>query len=146
MFLHLSVSHSVHGGVSRPTTRGEVWGVWPGGCLQADTQGGSWGVWPGESPGPQQWESWGVWPGGVSRSTTGGEEVGGSGQGGLQAHTQGDGSQHAWGRPPPAKGYCCGQYASYWNAFLFVWKSSTFGTLFRSLCVWSLSLIFILYV
>ena len=29
--------------------------------------------------------------------------------------------------PPPADGYCCGRYASYWNAFLFrvnvVWKS-----------------------
>ena len=25
-----------------------------------------------------------------------------------------------WGKPlPPADGYCCGRYASYWNAFLF---------------------------
>ena len=24
-----------------------------------------------------------------------------------------------WGRLPPADSYCCGQYASYWNAFLF---------------------------
>ena len=25
-----------------------------------------------------------------------------------------------WGRPPPRRdGYCCGRYASYWNAFLF---------------------------
>ena len=22
--------------------------------------------------------------------------------------------------PPPADGYCCGRYASYWNAFLFI--------------------------
>ena len=25
-----------------------------------------------------------------------------------------------WGRHPPADGYCCGRYASYWNAFLFL--------------------------
>ena len=25
----------------------------------------------------------------------------------------------AWWRPPP-DGYCCGQYASYWNAFLYL--------------------------
>ena len=24
----------------------------------------------------------------------------------------------AWWRPPPQDGYCCGRYASYWNAFL----------------------------
>ena len=24
-----------------------------------------------------------------------------------------------WGRPPWRDGYCCGRYASYWNAFLF---------------------------
>ena len=45
--------------------------------------------------------SWGVWNGG-----------------GLQAHTGGNPSMH-WGRHPPADGYCCGRYASYWNAFLF---------------------------
>ena len=46
MFLHLSVSHSVHGGVSRPTPRGGVEGsgqgvsrCTPGGCLQAHTGG-----------------------------------------------------------------------------------------------------------
>ena len=24
-----------------------------------------------------------------------------------------------WGAPLPRDGYCCGRYASYWNAFLF---------------------------
>ena len=24
-----------------------------------------------------------------------------------------------WGRPPQRDGYCCGRYASYWNAFLY---------------------------
>ena len=55
--------------------------------------------------------------------------------GGLQAHTQGVSrptprgspgphlgvcvSQHALKQTPPMDGYCHGQYASYWNAFLF---------------------------
>ena len=30
----------------------------------------------------------------------------------------GGGVQHALRQTPPADGYCCGQYASYWNAFL----------------------------
>ena len=98
------------------------------GGLQAHTQGEGWGSgWGG--PGPH--------PGG---------EVGGSGRGGLQAHTWGvsrptpGGLQaHTWGSPGPGLGsipacteadtttlpllaaddYCCKQYASYWNAFLF---------------------------
>ena len=89
-----------------------------------------------------QGESWGVWPGGVSRSTPRGRGVEGSGLGGLQAHTQGGLQTHTqgvsrptpgegfpgthlgrypsmhWGRHPPADSYCCGWYASYWNAFL----------------------------
>ena len=69
MFLHLSVSHSVHKG-----------------GIQAHTQGGSWGV---SRPIPRGEV------GGVSRPTPRGE-VGWSGQGGLQAHTRGsDGSQQA---------------------------------------------------
>ena len=42
-------------------------------------------------------------------------------EGGLQAHTQGV-SQHALRQTPPSPtdSYCRGQYASYWNAFLFV--------------------------
>ena len=46
--------------------------------------------------------------------------------GGLQAHTRGvprpiwgGVSQHALRQTPPVDGYCCRQYASYWNAFLF---------------------------
>ena len=72
---------------------------------------------------------------------TQGEVEEGSGQGGLQAHTQGEvegdlargvssptprgvyPSMH-WGRPPPPNGYCCGQYTSYWNAFLFLFCGS----------------------
>ena len=30
--------------------------------------------------------------------------------------------------PPPADGYCCGQHASYWNAFLFHFNLSCFST------------------
>ena len=79
----------------------------------------------------------------VSRPTPKGE-LEGSGRSGLQTHTQEGGLQaHTWrgspgqhlegvsrptprgcipacteAAPPPADGYCCGRYASYWNAFL----------------------------
>ena len=33
-------------------------------------------------------------------------------------------SRHSRTRPPPEDGYCCGRYASYWNAFLFTLISS----------------------
>ena len=100
-------------------TQGGSWGVWPGGGLQAHTQGGSWGVWPGgvSRPTPRG-GSWGVWPGGVSRPIPKG----------VSRHTPTGGypSMH-WGRhPPPADGYCCGRYASYWNAFLFWFFFSIF--------------------
>ena len=36
--------------------------------------------------------------------------------GGLQAHTW----EGVPGQTTPADGYCCGRYASYWNAFLFL--------------------------
>ena len=56
---------------------------------------------------------------GVSRPTLGGVQAYSRG-GGVQAHTEGGGvSQHALRQTPPADGYCCGRYASYWNAFLF---------------------------
>ena len=56
-------------------------------------------------------------------------------RGGLQAHTRWGGifrptpgrvyhSMH-WSRPPPSDGYCRGQYASYWKAFLSSYYSST---------------------
>ena len=60
---------------------------------------------------------------------TQGESLRGLASGGLQAHNwggdsrptpRGDVSQHALRQTPPqADGYCCGRYASYWNAFLF---------------------------
>ena len=76
MFLHLSVSHSVHGGVPGP-------GV-GGGCLvlgKVSAPGGGVLAWSG-----------GAWSRGVSAP------------GGLVQ--------------TPPDGYCCGRYASYWNAFL----------------------------
>ena len=62
----------------------------------------------GGSPGPHLGgEGWGAWLGG-SRPTPGGSRP----RRGV--------SQHAlWQTLPPADGYCCGQYTSYWNAFLF---------------------------
>ena len=82
--------------------------------------GGGWEVWLGASrpipwgrlgglaggggfPGPYPGGSWRVWPGGAP----------GPGLGGvcIPACTEAD--------IPPADGYCCGRYASYWNAFLF---------------------------
>ena len=63
--------------------------------LQAHTQGGSWGVWPGE----------------CLLANTRGESP--------DAH-KGEYPSMYWGRHPPADSYCCGRYASYWNAFLFL--------------------------
>ena len=85
-------------------------GPHPGGEVEVSGQGGlqahTW-----VSPDPHL---------GVSRPTPS--------RGGLQAHTQGGLQTHTWGvypsmywsRPPQSPdGYCCGRYASYWNAFLF---------------------------
>ena len=85
------------GGVSRPMPRGCL----PGGC-------------PGPSPGGvqvqrgvQEQARWGV-------QTHAGGGVQGQAQGGVHpACTEA-------GPPPTADGYCCGQYASYWNVFLFI--------------------------
>ena len=82
-----------------------------GGGLQAHTQGISWGVWPsgGGSPGSHPRDklrglAWGgisrPTPRGISRSTP---------RGCIPACTEAD---------PPTNSYCCGRYASYWNAFL----------------------------
>ena len=121
MFLHLSVSHSfggwwypsmpcrwypsmpcirgwypampcrpTPGGVSRPTPRGG---------LQVHTQGVSRPTTRG-SPGPHLGGSPGPHLGGPP-----GPHLGGV-------------SQHALRQTPPMDGYCRGQYASYWNAFL----------------------------
>ena len=106
MFLHVSMilfpegvvsQHALQ--VSRPTPRGKLRGLVRGvsrptskGELEGSGLGGSPDPHPGGSPGPHH--------------------------GGLQAHTQGGVSQHALRQTP--NGYCCGQYASYWNAFLFL--------------------------
>ena len=71
-----------------------------GGCL---VLGGAWsqgGAWSWGVPGPRGVPGLGCVPG-----------PGGVWSGG------------AWGRPP-RDGFCCGQYASYWNAFLLVIKLS----------------------
>ena len=94
------------GGIPRPTTKGEVEGIWPGGSPGPHLRGKLRRIWPGGSPGPHlRGKLRRIWPGG------------------LQAHTQGGllpGGcllQGVW--RPPHDGYCCRQYASYWNAFLF---------------------------
>ena len=100
MFLHLSVSHSVHRVLSAL-----------GGCLVRGVPG------PGGSA-PRGVCSWGVpGPGGVSarRGVPGAEGICSQGGGGWS-------SGGAWSGgvvETPRDGYCCGRYASYWNAFLF---------------------------
>ena len=56
-------------------------------------------------------------PRGVSRPTPGGSP--GPHLGGLQAHTWGVCIPACTKADPPSDCYCCGLYASYWNAFLF---------------------------
>ena len=95
IFSEACVKNSVLGGgtlqVSRPTPRGEVEGS---------------GL--GESPGPHP---------GVLQAHTRGVGFQAHTQGGLWAHTQG-GIPACSEADPPADGYCCGRYASYWNALL----------------------------
>ena len=56
----------------------------------------------------------------VSRPTPGGAP--GPDPGGSPGpHPAGYPSMY-WGRTPPPDGYCCGRYASYWNAFLFLFQ------------------------
>ena len=57
-------------------------------------------------PGPREVWSWGAW------------SVGGSGPGGVP----GPGGSGPGGVPcgDLPDGYCCGLYASYWNAFLLI--------------------------
>ena len=124
MFLHVSVSHSVHTGrgVSQPAlqvisqhalqvSRVGVCVCIPA-CLtgfQTHTQG-----FRGLAKGGLQAHTWG-WvsrptprvvskptPRGVSQPTP---------RGCIPGCTEAD---------PPTDGYCCGRYASYWNAFLFI--------------------------
>ena len=103
--------------VSRPTPKGEV----EGSGLSRPTPRGESGLWG--SPGPTK---------GISRPKPRGSP--GPHLGGLQAHTWGisrptprGGSQHALRQKPPLPtvGYCCGRYASYWNAFLLFTANRT---------------------
>ena len=113
MFLHVSVILFTRGGFSRPIPRGEVRG-----SSQRGSPGpyprGSWWVWLGGSPGP--------YPGGRLGSLAGGSP--GPYPRGVSRPRPGVCmcvSQHALRLtppPPPTDSYCCGQYASYWNAFL----------------------------
>ena len=132
MFLHLSVilfmavSHPRGGLLPRegrdrgsPNQGSPTQGGSPGphkGGLQAHTWRGSPGPHPGGVQVPHQGDLQAHTQGclqahtwGVSRPTPGG---------GFQAHTQ-EGIPACTEADPPADGYCCGQYASYWNAFLF---------------------------
>ena len=97
MFLHLSVILFTEGCLG-PHPRGRFGGL-AGGCL-GPHPGGGWGVRLGVCPGPHPegvlaWDQWG------------GECIPEC----TEADTQ-----------PPAYGYCCGWYASYWNAFLLLLK------------------------
>ena len=147
MFLHLSVSHSVHRGgevggggclgphpggklrglargVSRLTSRGEVEGSGHGGL--GPHPGGKLRGLPGQFSG--QGGFLGPQPGGklrylargVSRPTPRGG-LGGLAWG-VSRPTPGGVSQHALRQIPPAYGYCCERYSSYWNAFLLTMK------------------------
>ena len=87
------------GGVSSPIPRGEV---------ERSGRGGGY-------PGPYR-------GGGRLRGLAGGG-LQTQAQGGLQTQAcRGGGcvSQHALRQIPPADGYCCGRYASYWNVFLLL--------------------------
>ena len=87
---HLGACWGVLAGGIQAHTQQDAGGL-AGGGLQAHTQGGCWGVWLWECPGPHL---------GVSRPRQGDC---------IPACTEAD---------PPPDGYCCRQYASYWNAFL----------------------------
>ena len=141
MFLHVSVcpqggevvsQHAlqVSGGVypSMPCRS-------PGGCIpaclagfQAHTLGGAWGVWQGGSPGAHPLGgSPGPQPGGSPDPQPGGPPG---------PHPGECVSQHALRQTLPADGYCCGWYAFFWNAFLFVWiiancNCGTFSRVFQ---------------
>ena len=105
--------------VSRPTPKGKFRGIWLGG-----------------SPGPHpRGKLRGIW----SRPTAKGEIEGDL----VQAHSQGGSlGGSGWGVPAPRgclgggayfrDSYCCGQYASYWNAFLYGILLQSCPRLFRS--------------
>ena len=112
-YVFTRVCHSVHSGEGE--VEGSSWGEVSRPTLRGRLKGLAWGV-SRPTPGGRLR---GLVGGGVSRPTPRGVS-----RGGLQAHTWGCVSQHALRQipPPPADGYCCGRYASYWNAVLFVIK------------------------
>ena len=87
-------------------------GSWPspkeeveGDLVQVHSQGVNWG---GSGPGPQpRGKLRDIWSGGCL------VQGGACSRGCLLWGVPG-------GDPPPPNGYCCGWYASYWNAFLFM--------------------------
>ena len=101
------------------------------------TGGGCYPSMPCRFPGPHPWEKLrGMWPGGSPGPQPRVKLRGDLARGGLQAHTQGwswggsgrggtcFGGGLLGGVPAPGRGvetpradYCCGRYASYWNAF-----------------------------
>ena len=87
-----------------------------GGCLGSHL-GGRFGGLARRVSRPTSRGRLGVWPGeGVQAHTR--EDQAQAHGGGIPACTETD-TLHP-PPPTPAYGYCCGRYASYWNAFLFI--------------------------
>ena len=126
MILHLSVSHSVHTGGSTwagtpPGSRYTPWGQVPPTPLGRYTSRGRY-----TSP-PYRYTLLGMYTpqaGTPSRAgTPSSRYTSWAGTPPRQAHPSGQipllgRYTPLAGTPPPADGYCCGRYASYWNAFL----------------------------
>ena len=116
MFLHMSVSHSVHRGRGVLSQHG----------LQVVSQ--------------HALQQRGAIPACIAGAISACLAAGGSAPGGVPAPggSAPGGACSRWGLPPSrgdgyppcfkADGYCCGRYASYWNAFLFYYVSS-YGSL-----------------
>ena len=128
MFLHVSVN-LFKGGWWYPSMHCRCIPA----CLAVGLWGGGWyPSMPCRFPGPHPRGSSMVWPGAVSRSTPRGvprptqgvsrPTPGGTCSRGrclLQGVACSRGHLHRGGVEIPREGYCCGRYASYWNAFLF---------------------------
>ena len=132
VFLHVSVSHSVQSGAGVSQHALQVVSQH---ALQVSRGRGCVSQLALQVSRPTPGEGLRALARGVSRPTPR-REVEGSGQSeGLQAHSLGSVQAHTWGdsRPtprryipacteadslPPADGYCCAWYASYWNVFL----------------------------